>query len=221
MKSDIGGRQSTARSRSPSSRREVVSHSDTAISSSGSSTVIQLPDDRLRIPDDPRQIFRKLIAENDHVCQECYQRLRRYQEFPWRIGIERHHVLAFVEEDLPDGSKWDYLDREYFESIKLQDRLGRAYSDDGKSSYCTGCGTMDPHRSPSTRSAERARDDAVQLTVTLHEYGVDHDWVHLVERVQELKQEPDTAGDDFECFSQATAEAVIRAQHNSVEADTG
>lgn len=213
MKSDIQRRQSTTRSCSSSSRREVVSCSDAAICSSGSSTVIQLPDDRLEIPDDPRRIFRKVIAENDHVCQECYQRLRRYQEFPWEVGIERHDVLAFVEEDLPDGAKWDYLDREYFESIELHDRLGPAYTDAGKSSYCTGCGTMDPHRSPPTRSAERARDDAVQLTVTLHEYGVDHDWVHLVERVQELKREPETAGDDFECFKRATTEAVVRAQH--------
>jgi len=175
--------------------------------------VITLHDDRLEIPDDPRRIFREVIAENDHVCQECYQRLRRYQNFPWEVGIERHGILAYVEEDLPEGAKWDYLDREYFESVKIHDRLGRAYTDSGKGSYCTGCGTMDPHRSPPTRSAERARDDAVQLTVTLHEYGIDHDWVHLVERVQELKRQPETAGDDFECFKRATAEAVVRAQH--------
>ena len=215
MKSDIHRRQSTTWSGSLSSRREVVSCSDATISSSGSQTVIQLPDDRLEIPDDPRRIFKSVIAENDHVCQECYQRLRRYEEFPWEVGIEQHTVLAFVEEDLPEGAKWDYLDREYFESIKIHDRLDRAYTDDGKGTYCTGCGTMDPHRSPSTRSAERARDDAVQLTVTLHEYGVDHDWVHLVERVLELKRQPETAGDDFECFSRATAEAVVRAQHQS------
>ncbi|QBI90084.1 CxxC motif protein [Halobacterium phage ChaoS9] len=215
MKSHIERRKSTTRSGSLSSRREVVSCSGAAISHSGSQTVIQLPDDRLEIPDDPRRIFKKVIAENDHVCQECYQRLRRYQEFPWRVGVERHNVLAFVEEDLPDGSEWNYLDREYFESIKLEERLGRTYTDAGKGTYCTGCGTMDPHRSPSTRSAERARDDAVQLTVTLHEYGVDHDWVHLVERVQELKRQPETAGNDFECFKRATAEAVVRAQHQT------
>ena len=184
-----------------------------AISSPGSQTVIQLPDDRLKKPDDPRRIFRALIAENDHVCQECFQRHRRFEGFPWEVGIEHHGILAFVEEDLPDGAKWEYLDREYFESVEIHDRLGRAFTDDGQTSFCTGCGTMDQHRSPPTRSAERARDAAVNLTTTLHELGVDHDWFHLVERVVELKSQPDTAGNDFECFKRATTEAVVRAQH--------
>jgi len=31
--------------------------------------------------------------------------------------------------------------------------------------------------------------------------------------VVELKSQPDTAGNDFECFKRATTEAVVRAQH--------
>ena len=64
---------------------------------------------------------------------------------------------------------------------------------------------------PETRSKQNARDAAVNLTTTLHELGVDHDWVHLVERVVELKSQPDTAGNDFECFRCATAEAIRAA----------
>lgn len=211
MKSEINRRQSTTKLGSLSSRRKVVTCSDMAISSSATPTVFQVSDDRLEIPDDPRRVFGEIIAGNNHVCQVCYRRHRRHEQFPWEVGVDRHEILAFVDEELPPGAEWDYLDRQYFESIKLPDRLERVYTEDGKGTYCSGCGNMETHRSPSTRPVSRARDAAIQLSVTLHEYGIDHDWIRLVERVQELKREPETAGNDFECFRMAVADAIQSA----------
>mgnify|MGYP006875060278 FL=1 len=173
--------------------------------------VRRIHDDRLEVPDDPGQVFEELIAGDDRVCQECYRLLRHYERFPWGVGIKHSRILAFVDEVLPEGHRWDLLDREYFESVREPKRLERAYTEEGKESYCTGCGTMSPYRSPPPRSADRARDVAVQLSVTLHEFGIAHDWVHLAKRVQELKQRPEMAGNDFDCFSQATEEAIDRA----------
>lgn len=173
--------------------------------------VRHIHDDRLEVPDDPGEVFGEVIAGNDRVCQECYRLLRRYESFPWEIGLEHSEILAFVDEVLPDGYRWDLLDREYFESVKEPKRLKRVYTEEGKESYCTGCGTMSPNRSPPPRSADRARDVAVQLSVTLHEFGIANDWVHLVDRVQELKRTSELAGNDFECFRRATAEAIERA----------
>lgn len=173
-------------------------------------TVHRIHDDRLDVPNDPDEVFETVIAGNSRVCQECYRLLRHYEDFPWRIGVEHADILAFVEEELPEGSNWNLLDREYFESIRERDRLASAWTDEGKTSYCTGCGTMDPHRSPPPRSVERARDTAAQLSMTLHEFGIGHDWVHLLKRIQDLKQTPDLAGNDFECFRMATAEAIQR-----------
>ena len=173
-------------------------------------TVRRIHDDRLEIPDDPGQVFGELIAGNERVCQECYRLLRHYEHFPWEVGVKHNKILAFVDEVLPDGHRWDLLDREYFESVREPERLGHAYTEEGRESYCTGCGTMSPYRSPPPRPAARARDVAVQLSVTLHEFGIAHDWIHLAERVQKLKQQPELAGNDFECFRRATEEAIER-----------
>lgn len=173
-------------------------------------TVRRIHDDRLEIPDDPGRVFNELIAGNERVCQECYRLLRHYEHFPWEVGVKHSKILAFVDEVLPDGHRWDLLDREYFESVREPERLGHAYTEEGRESYCTGCGTMSPYRSPPPRPAARARDVAVQLSVTLHEFGIAHDWIHLAERVQELKQQPELAGNDFECFRRATEEAIER-----------
>ena len=169
--------------------------------------------DALKIPDDPARVFGEVVERNDRVCRNCYRRLRRKATFPRNAGLDYGHLLSYVDHVLPEGAKWDLLDREYYESLTLPQRVGSAHTDDGQTSYCTNCGTMDPHRTPETRSKQNARDAAVNLTTTLHELGVDHDWVHLVERVVELKSQPDTAGNDFECFKRATTEAVVRAQH--------
>jgi hypothetical protein len=167
-----------------------------------------LEDDALEIPDDPARVFGEVVERNDRVCRNCYRRLRRKATFPQTAGLDYGDVLSYVDWVSPTGSEWDLLDREYYERLTLPQRLGPAYSDDGKTSYCRNCGTMDPHRTPTTRSKQNARDVAINLTTTLHELGIDHDWVYLVERVVELKSQPDTAGDDFACFRRATAEAI-------------
>jgi len=174
------------------------------------STDHRIHDDRLDVPNNPGEIFEEVIAGNPRVCQECYRLLRHYEDFPWRIGVEHGDILAFVDEELPGDSRRNLVDREYFESIRERDRLGSAWTDEGKTSFCTGCGTMDTHRSPPPRSVERARDTAAQLSMTLHELGIGHDWVFLIERIQDLKQTPDLAGNDFECFRRATEEAIER-----------
>jgi len=173
------------------------------------------PDDALEIPDDPTRVFGAVVERNDRVCRNCYRRLRRKESFPQRVGLENSDILSFVEEVLPDGSEWNYLDREYYESVQLEGRLDQAFDDNGRTSFCTNCGTLDPHRTPPTRSKQDARRAAINLSTTLHELGIDHDWLFLVHRVVELKGQPDTAGDDFECFRQATAEAIQRAEHFS------
>jgi hypothetical protein len=174
-----------------------------------STLVLQFRDDRLEVPAAPADVFEIVIAGNDRVCQKCFRLLRRWERFPSEAGEDYGDLLAFVEYDLPEHQPyWNVTDREYYESLKEPDRLGRTHSPDGETSYCRTCGTMTPNRSPPTRSIDEARDTAVTLTVTLHEFGIEHDWVHLVERVQELKREPETAGDDFACFTRATAEAI-------------
>jgi len=172
----------------------------------------ELDDDALDIPDDPGRVFGEVVERNDRVCRHCYRRLRRKATFPRNVGLDYGEILSFVDHVLPQGSRFNLLDREYYERVELPQRLGDAYDDDGHTSYCRNCGSMDPHRTPPTRSKQDARDAAVNLTTTLHELGIDQDWVHLVERVLELKSQPDTAGDDFTCFQCATAEAIERAQ---------
>jgi hypothetical protein len=186
---------------------------DVALSSSASILPVRRTrDDRLEIPSDPTAVFEQVIAGNERVCQECFRLLRRWERFPDEKGDDHGDVLAFVEYDLPEHAPhWSIADREYYESVRERDRLDRTHSPDGETTYCTNCGTTSPHRSPSTRSLEDARDAAATLSVTLHELGIAHDWVHLVERVQTLKREPDTAGDDFACFSRATAAAIDRS----------
>lgn len=169
-----------------------------------------LVDDELDIPEDPTEVFPEVAERNNRVCRNCYRRLRRKAAFPWPAGEDYGSVLAYVDFDAPSGRPGERLG-EYYERLKLPQRLESAHTDGGSTLYCTNCGSMDPHRTPSTRSKTEARDAAITLSTTLHEFGVDHDWVHLVERVRELKSQPNTAGDDHHCFTQATADAIDRA----------
>jgi len=169
-----------------------------------------LDDDKLEIPDDPDRVFGEVVERNDRVCKHCYRRLRRKVTFPRDVGLDHGDLMSFVEHVLPDGAKWNLLDRKYYERVELPQRVEGVYDDTGKSRYCTNCGTVDTHRTPPTRSKEQAFEAAVNVSTTLHELGVAHDWVHLVERVRELKGQPETAGNDFECFRRATAEAIRR-----------
>jgi len=163
------------------------------------------PSDDRDLPRDPGSVFKALVS-SDRLCQHCFRRLRRLEEFPHETGYANREILAYVEEVLPDGSSaFDILDREYYESVELPERLNTTV---GEGSYCTNCGSLDPHRSPDTRSKEDARNHAINLSTTLHELGINHDWMVLVAQVVVAKSNPSTAGDDFECFRRATEKAI-------------
>ncbi|MFD1512444.1 hypothetical protein [Halomarina rubra] len=170
-------------------------------------------DEGLRVPSDPTRVFKCVVASNDLVCQECYRRLVQREAFDHETGYSNRDILAFVDEEIPEEStRFDILDREYYLRERIADRLERATSEHGTTAACWNCGTTSPRRSPPTRSAVEARRAATGLTVTLDEYGVDHDWVRLVDEVEELKRTPRYAGNDFETFRAAVA-ASIGAVH--------
>jgi hypothetical protein len=170
---------------------------------------VQLPDEGFEIPDDPADIFPTLLERNDRVCRRCYKRLRRQESFPQDAGVRYSRILSFVEASNPDDER---ADREFLERVEIPDRVGRGYTEDGKTTFCANCGTTEPHRTPPTRSATEAREVAINLSTTLQELGVAHDWLLLVRLVEEMKSRPKWAGNDFEVFRRATAKAVERAR---------
>lgn len=171
--------------------------------------------DATDIPDSPGAVFRELVETNTRVCRHCYRRLRQRRRVPHDAGREFPDYLSYLDTHLPDDADWDLLDREYFETVQLPDRLLGAHPPtEGaheSTTACAHCGEVDHHRTPPPRSKRDAVDAAINVSVTLEEYGVRVDWVHLVERVRELKSQPGLAGDDFEVFGRATSEAVDKA----------
>ncbi|WP_284008042.1 hypothetical protein [Haloarcula pelagica] len=168
--------------------------------------------DATDIPDSPDRVFGAVIERNDGVCKRCYRRLRRREPVPHEIGYRHRDIQAFVDEVLPeDGTRFDILDREYFEAVQLPDRLEEAHPPDDAhddTSACWHCGAIDTHRTPDTRSRRDALAAAAGISVTFDELDVPHDWVALLEAVDELKQDPDYAGDDYRTFSEAVATAI-------------
>lgn len=170
--------------------------------------------DAVEIPDDPGSVFGAVIERNECVCRHCYRRLKRKEPYPHSAGDDHGELVTWVTYDLPeDEPDWNTADREYFETPRIPDRNPKAYvpdepAADAETRHCWNCGTTEPHRTPKTRSREEAVDVAANISVTLLEYDVAHDWVLLLERVDELKQQPDYAGDDFGAFGRAVAEAI-------------
>lgn len=120
----------------------------------------------------------------------------------------------FLEEETPEGRT--------VERVSECDRCGGAgqLTDlGGSTARCWNCDTCSPwyRESDATRSKANAVEAACSISVTLHEYGIDHDWLHLVTKVQQLKSQPKTAGNDFEVFKFAVEQAVYRAQHFHTE----
>lgn len=170
-------------------------------------------DEGLHVPSDPTRVFESVVATNDLVCQECYRRLVRREAFDHETGYSNRDILAFVDEEIPPGVlRFDILDREYYLRERIADRIEHATSETGTTGACWNCGTTNPRRSPPTRSAEEARSAACGLSVTLDEYGIAHDWMRLLDRVEKLKRTPRYAGNDFETFRAAVA-ASIGAVH--------
>jgi hypothetical protein len=174
-----------------------------------------LPDHGFAVPDDPGEVYPTLVERNDRVCRRCLVRLRRQERFPKEAGRDYGRILSFVESSVPDGADDASLDREFLERVELPERVARGHTEDGRTTYCANCGTTEPHRTPPTRSAGEARDAAINLSSTLRELGVAHDWLLLVRLVEEMKSRPKWAGDDFEVFRRATAGAVRRAREGS------
>ena len=170
-------------------------------------------DEGLQVPSDPTRVFETVVASNDLVCQECYRRLIQREAFPHELGYKRRDILSFVDEEFPPGvRRFDILDREYYARRRIADRVEEATSEHGTTGACWNCGTTSPRRSPPTRSALEARRAATGLSVTFDEYGIIHDWVRLLTRVEELKRTPRYAGNDFETF-RAAVTAAIGAVH--------
>lgn len=123
--------------------------------------------------------------------------------------------MAFAEAEVPHGARFEYLETEFYEDDLVEDRNVRAHppgeSADTSSRACWNCGTVETHRTPPTRTREEAVEAAAGISVTLDEYGVEHDWLFLLGRVDELKRDPDYAGDDFATFERAVAEAIVAA----------
>jgi len=162
---------------------------------------------------EPDAVFDDLITGNHRLCQHCYRRLRRREDFPQKAGLDYGDVLSHVSYVLPDDAEdWHYADREYHEDVAIESRLERATppseTPHESTRCCWHCGAIDTHRSPDTRSRDDAVAAAGGLSVTLDELGVDADWLVLVATVSELKTNPDTAGDDHQCFSEAVAAAI-------------
>lgn len=175
-----------------------------------SDSTVQLPDHGFDVPDDPGEIFTALVDREDRVCRRCLTRLRRQVEFPDRPGHRYGRILSFVEAAEEDSVDDTGLERDFLERVEVPDRLERGYTEEGRTTYCAHCGTTEPHQTPPTRSAEEAREAAINLTATLDELGISHDWLLLVRIVEEMKSRPKWTGNDFEVFRRATAEAVAR-----------
>lgn len=171
---------------------------------------VALPDETFDIPDDPDAVFTTVISE-DRVCQRCYSRLRRHTTYPRSKGFDHERVATFVEAANPDA---DHLDREFLERVAVPNAFDSADGEvaEGTTTCCATCGTLEPHRSPPTRSRDDARRHAINLSATLRELGVCHDWMLLVGLVDELKTRPAYAGNDCETFRDATSRAVQRAR---------
>lgn len=172
---------------------------------------VALPDETFDIPDDPDAVFTAVISK-DRVCQRCYSRLRRHTSVPRDKGFDHERVATFITAVNPDS---DRLDREFVERVTVPDALDEAYGEvaEGTTTCCATCGTLEPHRSPPTRSRKDARRHAINLSSTLQALGVCHDWLFLVGLVDELKTRPAYAGNDFETFRDAVSRSVEKARN--------
>lgn len=165
------------------------------------------------VPDDPDDVFGAVIERNDLVCRQCYCRLRRRFEIESLTGDERHEISSYVDYELPEGYKWEWAERVYYETETIANRSLDAHHPDNDAAHpedsaCWNCGSIDTARTPRTRSKPDAVQAAANISMTLEEYDVAHDWFVLLARVKTFKSDPDMAGDDFGVFSAAVADAI-------------
>ena len=171
---------------------------------------VPLPDQGLDVPEDPAAVFDAVgVDRPGRVCRHCLTRLRRHDVFSREGGLNSVPLLSFVEATNPGDAP---PDREFLERLDLPDRLERGYTAEGRETICAECGACDPYRWPPTRSVEDARDHAINLSWTLSELGIQHDWLLLVHVVEIGRSRSACGGDDRELFRQAVSEAVQRAR---------
>lgn len=168
------------------------------------------------VPDDPRMIFPDLVADASLCCQQCFRRLGARRRFPDEPGRAYGDLVTYVDATLPEDADWELLDAEYWETERERERTTEAAppSDGptGTTSACGFCGAVDTHRSPATRSRDAALEAAAGISATLTELAVAHNPLVLLVEVSDLKQTPETAGDDFETFRTAVDRAVRAAR---------
>lgn len=172
---------------------------------------VSLPDEAFDEPSNADAVFEAVIADG-RVCQQCYSFLWRHTSYPRSKGSDHERVATFVKAVNPDA---DLLDRKFVERVAVPDAFEAADGEvaEGVTTCCATCGTLEPHRSPPTRSRADARRHAINLSATLRDLGVCHDWLLLVGLVDALKTEPAYAGDDFATFRDAVSRSVEKARN--------
>lgn len=178
-------------------------------------------DDFVSVPANPDRVFDTTIDDNHRVCSACYTRLRETEPFSWEVGNRHGDYVRFIYIDRPAPHETEHpeLDTEYFEQPTIPGRSPKAYppSKTGAanelrgSRYCRECGEFDAERPP-TRSIAQLHDVAANVSMTLTEYGVTHDWLLLMALIADLKRSPVTDGDDHEVLKRAVAEAIRKAK---------
>lgn len=177
---------------------------------------VSFASDHDAVPDDPRRIFPDLVADASRCCQQCFRRLGSRRRFPDEPGRAYGELLSFVDVTHPEDADWELLDAEYWETERERERTTAAAPPSGEpastTTACAFCGAVDAHRSPATRSREAAIEAAAGISATLTELAVSHNPLVLLVEVSDLKQTPETAGDDFETFRTAVDRAVRAAR---------
>lgn len=203
----------------------ITDLSDDSLASASSIMPKQAPDDhRVTIPNDPGDLWSELFVENHRVCSRCCNRLRRSEPVPDRIGRDHSGLATFIYADLPDPRELDIGERQlhhgtFWEQPTLPGRRPKSYPPSRGvkvqlrgARYCSECGEFEPDTNVPTRTVDECLDVAANISQTLTEYGVRHDWFYLLQLTKMLKRSTVTNGDDHETFKRAIAESVKKAQ---------
>ncbi|WP_331232683.1 hypothetical protein [Natronorarus salvus] len=153
------------------------------------------------------------------MCSRCYLRIRRTHEFPWEVGRKHSDYVRYIYEDRPDHDH-DVTEVGFYEQPTLPGRCPKDYpppktgaaNELRGSRHCACCGEFDAERDQPTRSTREAVDVAANISQTLEEYEISHDWVLLLELTKRLKRSPVTSGDDHATFERAVAKAIERVR---------
>lgn len=176
------------------------------------------------IPTDPDRVYTAVIEDNNRVCEQCCARIRETLPFPFTVGNAHGDYVRFIYYDRPDSheSNTPQLDTVYYEQPTIPGRSPRAYPPTRSGAanelrgarHCWNCGDFDP-QTPPTRTTNELQDIAPNVSMTLTEYGINHDWPLLCSLIPKLKRSSTTNGDDHEVLKHAVSLAIQRAQRQS------